>query len=90
MTGGVFARLFSLLASGSSVWGLLLLTALALLLIVSVNVVQVSRRRRGLRCFALPPMRNWLLGHLGIVSPQDGLFRSRQVDGIVDSHLLRL
>lgn len=72
-TGGVFARLFSLLTSGSTVWGLFQLTALVLLLIISVNVVQVSRRRRGLRCFALPPMRNWLLGHLGFVSPMNGV-----------------
>lgn len=73
VTGGVFARLFSLLASFGSAGGLFQLTALALLLVISVNVLQVSRRRRGLRCFALPPMRNWLLGHLGIVSSLDGL-----------------
>ncbi|XP_076154756.1 cytochrome P450 4F3-like [Alosa pseudoharengus] len=84
VTGGVFAHLFSLLASGSFVWGVLQLIGLALVLIIFVKIVLVSRRRSGLRCFALPPMRNWLLGHLGIMkSSEEGL---REVDELVRTY----
>lgn len=68
VAGGMFVHLFSLLASGCSLWGVLQLTGLALVLLLSVKIVVVSRRRNRLSCFALPPMRNWFLGHMGIVS----------------------
>ncbi|XP_031416430.1 cytochrome P450 4F3 isoform X2 [Clupea harengus] len=84
VAGGMFVHLFSLLASGCSLWGVLQLTGLALVLLLSVKIVVVSRRRNRLSCFALPPMRNWFLGHMGIMkSSEEGL---KAVDELVRTY----
>ncbi|KAL2078541.1 hypothetical protein ACEWY4_026226 [Coilia grayii] len=83
VTGGVFLRLLTLV-SGFSFWNVLCLTGLTLVLIISAKVVLVSRRRNRLSCFALPPTRNWLLGHMGIMqSSEEGL---KSVDELVRTY----
>ncbi|KAK1794491.1 hypothetical protein P4O66_011360 [Electrophorus voltai] len=67
--------------SGLEVLGL---TAVGLLLILSVRLVHLLRKRTGLSCFAQPPMRNWLLGHMGMMrSDEDGL---QAVDELVRTY----
>uniref|UniRef100_A0A8C9SLP7 aromatase n=1 Tax=Scleropages formosus TaxID=113540 RepID=A0A8C9SLP7_SCLFO len=62
------------LPSSIASWGVLQLCVLAVLLVLLLRVgrllLKYSSNIRRLRCFAQPPKRNWLLGHLGIVSGQ--------------------
>uniref|UniRef100_A0A3B3RB62 Uncharacterized protein n=1 Tax=Paramormyrops kingsleyae TaxID=1676925 RepID=A0A3B3RB62_9TELE len=66
---GLLGRFLPLL---SSVWGVCQLCLFSLLLVLSLRVcwalLKYWRNARRLRCFALPRKRNWLLGHLGLVS----------------------
>ncbi|XP_063078074.1 cytochrome P450 4F3 [Engraulis encrasicolus] len=81
---GVLLRLATLLPSGFSIWTVLCVIGLALVLFISTQVVLVSTRRSRLSCFALPPTRNWLLGHMGIMQSHEEGFRS--VDELVRTY----
>ncbi|KAL4648589.1 leukotriene-B(4) omega-hydroxylase 2-like [Arapaima gigas] len=73
------------LPSTITTWGVLqlclLVVALLLLLRVSQLLVKYSSNICRLQCFAQPPKRNWLLGHLGLMrNTEEGL---QSVDELV-------
>ncbi|KAJ8390675.1 hypothetical protein AAFF_G00100550 [Aldrovandia affinis] len=67
---GVLGRLLGLLPPVSSWRELLQLSFLVLALALLYRITRLlwghARNARRLQCFALPPRRNWLLGHLGL------------------------
>ncbi|XP_028822324.1 cytochrome P450 4F3 isoform X2 [Denticeps clupeoides] len=78
--GGVSGRLFSHLFPGCSLWAWLQLVATGAALCVCAQVARVCWRRSRLRCFAKPPTRNWLLGHMGIMkSTEEGMQATDQL-----------
>ncbi|KAJ8363097.1 hypothetical protein SKAU_G00119280 [Synaphobranchus kaupii] len=81
---GVLGRLLACLPPVSSLQGLLQLSALILVLAVLYRVTRLLWRHahnaHRLRCFAQPPKRNWLLGHLGMMrSTDEGLQAADQL-----------
>ncbi|XP_064179612.1 cytochrome P450 4F3 isoform X1 [Anguilla rostrata] len=85
---GVFGRLLARLPRVSSLLGLLQLSALVLVLAVLYRVTRLLWRHacnaHRLRCFAHPPKRNWLLGHLGMIrNSEEGL---QSVDELVRTY----
>lgn len=57
----------------ASPWVLLLLVGVSWLLARSlIWIYAFYENTRRLRCFPQPPKRNWLLGHLGMVSVPSG------------------
>uniref|UniRef100_A0A8C9T542 aromatase n=1 Tax=Scleropages formosus TaxID=113540 RepID=A0A8C9T542_SCLFO len=76
------------LPSSIASWGVLQLCVLAVLLVLLLRVgrllLKYSSNIRRLRCFAQPPKRNWLLGHLGIMrNTEEGL---QSVDELVKTY----
>lgn len=68
----------------ASPWLLLLLTGgSCLLAYILTQVSPVFENSRRLRCFPQPPKRNWLLGHLGLVSVAVKWAWGVRVEGIV-------
>uniref|UniRef100_A0A8C0W7D7 Uncharacterized protein n=1 Tax=Castor canadensis TaxID=51338 RepID=A0A8C0W7D7_CASCN len=57
----------------ASPWLLLLLAGASWLLAhVLTQIYTFYKNSRRLQCFPQPPKRNWLIGHLGMVSCQQG------------------
>ncbi|XP_048870627.1 cytochrome P450 4F3 [Brienomyrus brachyistius] len=82
---GLLGRFLPLL---SSVWGVCQLCLFSLLVALSLRLcwelLKYWKNARRLRCFALPPKRNWLLGHLGLMqNTEEGL---QAVDQLVSTY----
>ncbi|XP_076856679.1 cytochrome P450 4F3 [Brachyhypopomus gauderio] len=77
-------HLLSALVSGWSVLGVLGLAVVLLLLVLSVRLAYLLRKRTRLHRFPRPPQRNWLLGHMGMMrSDEVGL---QEVDELVRTY----
>ncbi|KAJ8246249.1 hypothetical protein GJAV_G00265470 [Gymnothorax javanicus] len=86
---GFFGRLVSRLPFEiTSVRGFLQLLALILMFAVLYRIVHLlwghAYNAHRLQCFAIPPKRNWLLGHLGLMRNTDEGLRS--VDELVKQY----
>lgn len=70
--------------TAASPWLLLLLTGVSCLLAyILTQVYAVFETSHRLRCFSQPPKRNWLLGHLGLVSVAVKWAWGVRVEGVV-------
>ncbi|XP_049320521.1 cytochrome P450 4F3 [Astyanax mexicanus] len=84
MSAGLFGKLRDLLCSllsGCSILHLLGVCVLTLVVVLVARLARLIWKRRELSCFACPPQRNWLLGHMGLIRTDEA--GMQEVDELV-------